>query len=191
MVDNRIEQVMAIDRDRLLALAREYERCELFATDESTSLETFPDAAQAGTLRWRDIEWMVRWYYRRHGSSRYNQRRRAVETAFTGNDWPDIEAALESAQSIDDPAERVRALTELDGIDTGVATAILYFITPQRDIVMGEPEWTGLRSLSIPYPGEPTPADYRSFRRHAIDLATATDTDLVTVQRALWRLHTG
>lgn len=181
----------ALTTARATELAAAYARTEPFAGVESTAFETVPAAVRAGDLRWRDAEWMVRWYYRRHLSSRYNRRRGRVESAFRENDWPAVRAAIESTVTIDEPAERVAALLPLAGVDVGVATGMLYFVDPARDIVMGEPEWLGLGAVEggeFAPPETLSPATYVDYRARCTSLAGELDVDLITLQRALWRL---
>lgn len=81
-------------------------------------------------------------------------------------------------------------LTPLSGIDVGVASAILFFTSPTRDIAMGEPEWASLVAfgrLDRPYPAAPSPADYSEFRQACLAIGDELGVDLVTLQRGLWQ----
>lgn len=89
---------------------------------------------------------------------------------------------------MDDPAERVAAIAALEGIDIGVASAILFFQDSERDIVMDEPEWRALTKATDSadgYPDEPNPSDYATYLRRCRDLAPGSD--LKALQRALWQ----
>lgn len=175
--------------EELRANAAAYEQRMPLASVEETMLETTGDAVAAGELRWRDVEWMVRWYYRRHLSSRYNDPREKAEAAFRNNEWPAVEHAIEQAISLDAPGERIAALAQLDGIDVGIASSILYFTGPDRDIVLGEPEWATLERWGVIDGGlsaDVTPSSYRRFRDVSTDIARTRQIDLVTLQRALF-----
>lgn len=95
---------------------------------------------------------------------------------------------MTEAVECSDAADRISTLIRLDGIDVPVASAILAFAAPARDIVMGEHEWAALvrwGCLETPFPSEPEPADYGRYRLAAQELADS-DTSLVTVQRACY-----
>lgn len=172
-------------------LNHDYERAEAFYLVEEERLETMPESVREGSISWKDGEWLVRWYYRRFLSSAYNARATEVEGAYRSNDWPTIRDTLRSVIDIDDPAERVAQVSTLDGIDVPVATGMLYFIDPTRDIVMSEREWRGLEiagELGESYPRRVTPSDYRTYLEVCDEVTDRLDVTFIELQRALWRL---
>lgn len=179
--------------DRVDELARDYAQTEPFHLVEHERLETLPEAARSGELLWKDVEWIVRWYFRRHLDGDLADRRTEVEEAFRTNPWDNVRGAVSTVLEIDRVADRVDHLTDLNGIDVPVATAILYFVDPERDIVLGAREWRGLRAsheLDHAYPRRPEVADYATYHRTCHAMADRFDADLITIQRALWRLGT-
>ena len=179
-----------LDEQTIRRLAHEYERTAAFATVETAALETFPTAARVGDLRWRDIEWLVRWYYRRHLSSRYNREASRAESAFGENQWPTVKETIERAIELETAKDRVDALVQLTGIGAGIASGILYFTSPTRDIVMGEPEWSTLRTFRIidtVWPDTRSAQMYHDYRDRCFELAETSSVDLTELQRALFQ----
>ncbi len=172
-------------------LNRDYERTEAFYLVEQERLETMPEAVREGTLSWKDVEWLVRWYYRRFLTSTYNARARDAERAYRSNEWATIRATLESVIDIDDPAERVAQVHTLDGIDIPVASGMLYFIDPTRDIVMGGREWhalEGVGEINEAYPKKVRPSDYCTYLEVCTTVADRLNITFIELQRSLWRL---
>lgn len=184
--------VTALTADRLEALEREYERLQPFAGVEATMFETMSAAVRAGDLHWRDVEWMVRWYYRRHLSSSVNEERERTESNFRANEWPIVKETIESTVTQSSPGERVSTIATLEGLDVGVASAVLYFIDPVQDIVMAAPEWEIMTTVTDleAFPSDPGPSDYTRYRQHCQQLATERKVNFRTLQRALWQLAT-
>lgn len=183
--------VSELTREQVQRLCREYEREEPFYAVENERLETMPAAVRQGSLSWKDAEWLVRWYYRRHLTSAYNERRTATESGFRENDWGDVRNTLEIVIGMDDPAERVAQVAALQGTDVGVASGVLYFLDPEDDIVMGEPEWRSLEDLgerTRGYPEAARPSDYHDYRATCARLRDDLSVSFIELQRALWRL---
>lgn len=177
--------------DRLDELVRTYEDEEPFYLVERQRLENLPPAVRDGSLLWKDAQWIVRWYYRRHLDRELTGERERVESAFRSNPWDAVRAAIETAAETRGLPERITHLTDLDGIAVPEATAILHFVDPGRDMVMGPREWRGLRAcheLDRPYPETPVVSDYATFLRTCRSLGDRLDADLVSIRRALWRL---
>lgn len=183
--------MVELTRSTLNELVSAYAEEEPFHLVERDRLETLPSAVRDDQLVWKDAEWIVRWYFRRHLDGELADERRTVEARFRDNPWDAVRAAMVTARTTDDLDERLAHLTDLEGIDVPVASAFLSFIDPERDPVMGPREWRGLRvahELRRDYPARPSVADYATFRRRCRTLADRLGVDLVAVQRALWRL---
>lgn len=173
----------------LRSLASTYEQHMPFAGVESAMFETIGAAISSDALRWRDVEWMVRWYYRRHLSSRYNEARQSAEDAFRTNDWPEVSERVERAAHRSGPVERINVLTPLAGVDVGIASAILYFSRPDRDIVLGEPEWAALarwETIDEAFPEALTASSYGILHSAVLEISQTRSVDLITLQRALF-----
>lgn len=180
--------------DRVAALADRYGRESAFYLVERDRLDTLPGAVRDDALVWKDAEWIVRWYFRRHLDEPRAGDRAEVETAFRENPWGEVRASMLAAVEADDLDARVGHLTDLEGVTVPVATAFLFFMAPDRDIVLGPREWDGLRrahEVDRPYPSRPDVGTYATYRRRCTDIAERTDVDLVTLQRALWQLGAG
>lgn len=181
---------MKFDRDEIVEASREYERYEPLYDVERDRLETLPEAFAERAVVWKDVEWIVRWYYRRYLGDVPHERRQAVEDRFLENDWDDVRGAVERAVSADDPEEKVEHLLPLDGVSVPIASAVLQFADPGEYVVVDGRAWTVLYEadeLGGPYPDPPSTADYVTYRGRCLDLAEALDVDLQTLYRALWR----
>lgn len=190
----KAQAVAELTAENIRELSAQYMRVHPFAGDEQHTLETFPQAAHDGELRWRDVEWLVRWYNRRHLTSSFNRAAKEAESAFQTNDWETVETTIDEALNRDDPADRVDRLTTLAGVDVPIATGVLYFLGPTRDIVLGEREWSGLQksgSLSEDYPHTPSTGDYERYRSVMAILRDAFDGTFIDLQRAVWLLADG
>ncbi|MFW6448914.1 MAG: hypothetical protein ACOC0X_05165 [Halobacteriota archaeon] len=183
--------VTDLTADRVADLVEAYEREEPFALVERERLDTLPAAARDGDLLWRDVEWIVRWYHRRHLDDRHRDRRVRAETAFRNNPGSALFPAIQTALETEVLPDRLGHLTDLRGIDLGEATAVLFFLAPSVDIVMSPREWAGLERAHLvrtPYPSSPDVATYDTYRRVSREHAERIGVDLVALQRALWRL---
>ncbi|MFP4589889.1 MAG: hypothetical protein ACLFM8_00305 [Halobacteriales archaeon] len=177
--------------DRVAELVEAYEREEPFAMVERERLETLPGAARDGELLWRDLEWIVRWYHRRYLDDRHRGRRARVEAAFRDNPGAILFPAVEAALDAEALPDRLGHLTDLRGVGLEEATAILFFLAPTVDVVMGPREWAGLEAAHLvlrPYPDTPDVATYDAYHRICREHADRVGVDLVDLQRALWRL---
>lgn len=183
---------MELDRSTVRRLAREYENEEALYGVERKHLDILPEMYADGEFGWRDVEWVVRWYYRRFLGAFPNQKRRAIEERFGGNSYEDVRDAFEAVFDAEDVTEKVARLTDLDAVDVPLASGYLMFIDPDSFVVMGEREWTVLHRsglLDDPYPDDPTPGDYERYLAVCRDLATDLDCELWTLYRALWRRY--
>ncbi|WP_265112526.1 hypothetical protein [Halosolutus halophilus] len=182
---------MALTRSTVTTKADEYREREPLYAVEQEGIETLPAAFEAGEFGWRDVEWVVQWYYRRFLGSVPNAERREREERFGRNDFEDVRDALDDVTSAIDPADRIDRLTALDGVDVPIASAFLLFADPDACIVVGEREWTVLRDhgrLTDPYPDPPSVSEYWTYLETCRSLAERLDCDMWTLYRACWRL---
>lgn len=173
------------------AKAAEYERREPFFEVERERLETLPSAFDEGPMVWRDVEWVVRWYFRRDRQSPSERRERA-EDAFRDNDFDDLSTALDAVHEADADRERLAHLETLAGVDVPVASAILQYAFPDQYVAVDARLWSALRDageLDDPYPASPSKADYERFVTVCRAVAERCDVGLQTLYRALWRVR--
>jgi hypothetical protein len=185
---------MELTRSLVEAKAREYRETEMLADTEQEHFEILPGMFADGDFGRRDAEWVVQWYFRRYLGAYPDADRRAVESAFEGNDFGNVLEAVAAARAADSDAERVRRLTALGGVDVRVASAFLQFISPEAYVVVGDREWAVLRAageLAAPYPDPPELDDYLTYLATCRSVADRLDCDLPTLYRALWRLWEG
>ena len=183
---------MELTADVVERLAEEYAATHPFATVEAEHLEILPPMLEDGAYGWRDVEWIVQWYYRRDPGHDAAARRRR-EGAFGDNEYDEVHAAIDDAIATEDTAAKLEALTHLSGVDVSVATAFLAFLDPDRYLVMSEREWTTLEQcgeLASPYPDRPSATDYERYLETCRTVADRCDCDLVTLYRALWGVQT-
>jgi hypothetical protein len=183
---------MEFTRPVVEAKAGEYRDEEPLYAVEQQHVEILPGMLGEGDFGWRDVEWVVRWHYRRYLGEYPDAERRATEERFGENGYEAIQGALEDVVDTDDDvASRVDRLTQLAGVDVPVASAFLAFLDPERYLVVGEREWTVLYEageLSDPYPDPPTVADYESYLATCRSVCERFDCDPWALYRALWRL---
>lgn len=183
---------MELTRSLVKAKAREYRETEPLSAVEEEHVELLPKTLRDGQYGWRDAEWVIQWYYRRYLGAYPDDRRRAAEEAFRGNDFEDVRNALAEALDRDGIAGKLRRLEVLDGVDIPVASAFLMFAFPKRYVVLGDREWTVLKQASLlqkPYPDPPSVEEYMTYQRCCQGLLQRFDVDAWTLYRALWRLH--
>ncbi len=182
---------MALTRTQIEDQSRAYREEEPLYAVEAEQIETLGEALQTGDYGWRDVEWIVQWYYRRHLGAFPDQKRRAREDAFAENDFDDIRDTITAVTATEEFEEQAAILTQLTGVDIGVASAFLMFIDPTSYLSIGEREWTILyqqAELDSPPPTSFAQADYRSYLDTCRSIATRTDCSLWTLYQALWRL---
>jgi hypothetical protein len=182
---------MELTGDLVERRAAEYAEEEPLYAVESEQLETLPDAVRAGAYGWRDVEWVVQWYFRRFLGAYADAERRAAEAAFRENDHEAVRDALDTVLAVDSAAQRLDPLTALTGVDVPVASAFLQFLFPGRHIVVGEREWGVLAAtddLDRSYPDPPDVDDYETYDDACREIQNRLDVDVWTLYRALWRL---
>jgi len=183
---------MELTREVVEARAAEYEAEEALFAVEDEQVEGLPGAFASGDFGWRDAEWVVRWYHRRFLGDFPEDRRREAEAAFGDNDYEAVRSAISDALEAPHDADKVRRLTDLDGVDVPVASAFCMFADPDAFVVVGEREWAVLReagALDGPYPDPPSVDEYLTYLDACRAVADRTDCDLWTLYRALWRLY--
>jgi len=182
---------MELTRSAVEDAAAEYRRQEPLYAVEREQIELLPGAFEAGEYGWRDAEWVVRWYYRRHLGAYPDRRRREREARFDDNDFEAVRAAIGDAVAASDAAAGIERLTALSGVDVPVASAFLLYVDPGSYLVVGEREWGLLREageLADPYPDPPTVGEYGTYLDACRALADRFECDLWTLYRAIWRL---
>jgi hypothetical protein len=182
---------MELTRSLVERKADEYREREPLYAVEAEHVGRLHRTFASGDYGWRDVEWVVQWYFRRYLGAFPDQERRAVEEQFRDNDFDDVVTALTAVLEDGDVTETVDRLTELDGIDVRVASAFLLFLYPEQYVVVGEREWAVLfeaGELDDPYPGPPSPDEYLPYHETCRDLRERFDVDAWTLYRALWRL---
>ena len=202
---------MTLTRSLVESSAREYRDVEPFYTVEQETVETLPAAVRRGDYGWRDVEWIVQWYFRRHMGRYPDRERRAIENQFRENDYEDVrdvlgEVVAEENGAVDgetgdvfggereDELEfRIDRLTALEGVDVRLASAFLLFLFPKRYVVVGEREWGVLvraGELEETYSDPPSVEEYLLYQDRCSDLLDRFDVDAWTFYRAIWRLGT-
>jgi len=178
-----------------------YRETAPFYPVEAESVETLPDAFRAGDYGRRDVEWVVRWYFRRRVDAIDHEERRAVEEAVEDADPSELRGAMwDAIDALDEaspeeggdgdpraPAHHraLDALADLPGVDLAVASALLWFLDPDRFLVVGDREWrvvAALTDLDPAYPEPMTPAAYDRYLDAVRTLADRLDVDH-------WRLY--
>lgn len=187
---------MTLTRSTVERTVEEYRREEPLYPVEQEAIETLPGALSTGEFGRRDVEWVVRWYYRRFLGAIPNDERRAAEARFRRNDFETVlESIAAAADAVDveddDPETALEQLTALEGVDVPVASAFLFFLDPERYVVVGEREWAVLREageLERAYPDPPSVEEYVAYLETCRVVADRLECDLWTLYRTLWRL---
>jgi hypothetical protein len=181
---------MDLTRSVVASRAAEYEDDEPLYSVEREALDVFPAMFSEGRFGWRDVEWVVRWYYRRFLGEFPHDERQSVEDRFGDNDFETVHRVIDATVGADDPKAKVAQLTDLEGVDVPVASAFLMFIDPESYVVVGDREWTVLLradELDHPYPDPPSSSEYVTYLDTCQELAGRFDCTLWTLYMALWR----
>ena len=142
-------------------------------------LETLPEAFTDGSWSMEDLEWIVRWKSSR--SIGYFER----------NDREDVTQHVNDALAADSVSEKVDILSELDGVQVRMASAILLFVNPDRFTVLDWRAWDVLHEngyLPDEMPDDPAVEDYLLYLGACWAIANEYDVTLRTLDRALWAL---
>lgn len=182
---------MPLTRSLIEEQSAAYREEEPLYVVEAEQIETLGDALEAGEYGWRDVEWLVQWYYRRHLGALPDDERRAREEAFAENDFEVIRETIAAVSEREDVDHQVMQLTQLTGVDVGVASAILMFLKPASYLSIGDREWSVLHQqdeLNSPPPSSFTRTDYQMYLERCRSIATRAECSLWTLYQALWRL---
>jgi hypothetical protein len=192
-----------------------YRETAPFYPVEAEAVESLGDAFRAGDYGRRDVEWVVRWYFRRRVGATDHAERRAVEEAVEGTEprelrgalWDAIDALDEADAASDadaadsggdaDAAEPAHhraldAFTGIPGVDVAVASALLWFLEPDRFPVVGDREWrvvAALTDLDEGYPDPMTPDAYDRYRDAARTLSGRLGVDGWRLYMVLQRVY--
>ncbi|EMA59490.1 hypothetical protein [Halorubrum kocurii] len=156
-----MELSLADVEDRVADHVEAYRESAPFHPVEAEAIESLPGAFRAGEYGKRDVEWVVRWYFRRAVTDIDHEERRAVEAAVSDADPRELRGAMwdaidaldgadsEAAADSGPPHRRaLDALTRIPGVDVGVASALLWFLAPDEQFVVGEREWAVVAALA-------------------------------------------
>lgn len=176
-----------IDIEELTDALDRYDRYAVFAQVEDDRLETLPEAFRDGSFLWKDVEWVVRWYCRRP----LDGHDRSAEEALRDNSMDEINEAIDTVRAAESIAERIASLTELEGVDVPVGSAILQFVDPESFAAIDRRTWRALvdaGAVDEAYPDRVTLDTYETYLRECHGLAALAELNLVEVARALWVL---
>lgn len=172
---------MEVDRRLIEQKAREYSReaGSKHYEEESRRLETLPLAFKTERWEWDDLVWIVRWKSPRPLGH------------FKKNDETKVHSTVARVLETDSLSEKVRLLTELQGVRVKMASAFLLFMDPENYTVMDWRTGDALHAMDwLPssIPDDPSVADYDQYVRICREIATEYDVSLRTLDRALWVL---
>jgi len=156
-----------------------YEAEENRYAEEMERIETLPSAFTEGSWSMEDVEWIIRWKSSR--SIGYFER----------NDREDVTQHVNDALTADSVSEKVDILSELDGVQVRMASAILLFVNPDRFTVLDWRAWDVLHEngyLPDEMPDDPTVEDYLLYLGACWAIANEYDVSLRTLDMALWAL---
>jgi len=156
-----------------------YEAKENQSAEEIERLKALPSAFDEGTWTWDDLKWIVRWKSSR--SIGYFER----------NDRKNVEKRVSEALATNSVSEKVDILSELDGVQVRMASAILLFVNPERFTVLDWRAWDVLHEsgyLPDEMPNDPTVEDYLLYLGACWAIANEYNVSLRTLDMALWVL---
>lgn len=182
---------MELTRSLVETSAAEYRRTQPLAAVEAEHVEVLPGMFAEGEFGWRDAEWVVQWYFRRHLGAYPDDHRRATEEAFGDNSYEAVRDLLVDVAETDNVAETLRRLQTLEGVDVPVGSAFLFFSDPENRFVVGERVWGTLFAageLSGQYPAPPSIEEYLTFHDVCRELTAELEVYPYTLYRALWQL---
>lgn len=132
-----------------------YRETAPFYPVEKEAIESLPAAFRAGEYGNRDVEWVVRWYFRRGVTDIDHEERRAVEAAIADTEPRELRGAMRDAiDALDEKRSdrphncAIDAITRIPRVDVAVASALLWFLVPDECFVVGEREWAVVASLT-------------------------------------------
>lgn len=184
---------MPLDRQTVLEMSEEYEQYEPLFLIERDQLDNLPEAFVTGSVLWKDVEWVVRWYYRRDLGRTPHGVRVSAENQYQENNWETVQTTVSSVVETTEPRAALEQLTELTGVTVPVASAFLHYMNPTEYLSVDERLWSALYDadeLRHPYPDPPSVTAYLTYLERCRAIADDLDVDLQTLYRALWRLST-
>ena len=179
-----------------------YRESAPFYPVESEAIASLPAAFRAGEYGNRDVEWVVRWYFRRAVTDVDHAERRAVEDAVADTEPRELRGAMwDAVDALDGEGGEVGedgppaapdgerphhraldALSQIRGVDVGVASALLWFLAPEEYLVVGEREWAVVAALTAGARFEarlddayPEPMTVEAYDRYLDAVAGLTD----------------
>ena len=182
---------MELTRSRIVTNAEAYQDVQPLSAVETQHLDILPQMLRDGEYGWRDLEWVVQWYYRRFLGAYPDKERRAAENAFGENTYEAVADVLTTVTETATDAEKIRSLTQLDGVAVPVASAYLFFMSPDEYLAVDNRQWRVLATvgqLDGQYPDPPSSEAYIEYLDVCRELAERLDVELVTLYRALWQL---
>jgi hypothetical protein len=182
---------MDLTRSLVETKAEEYAETQPLAAVEEQHVEILPGMLTGGEFGWRDVEWVVQWYFRRYLGAYPDRERRGTEDAFGENTYEDVMAVLAGVSAASSVEEKLRELRTLDGVEVPVGSAFLQFMFPEEYVVVGDREWRTLEAadeLTRSYPESPSVEDYRVYHDVCRGLIDEFGVDAYTLYRALWQL---
>jgi len=192
---------MELTRSLVETRAEEYRETEPLYTVEQEHVEMLHDTFASGEFGWRDVEWVVQWYFRRYLGAYPDEKRREIENSVRDNDFDDVIDTLSAVADVGESEgkqtenaetrSRLELLTTLEGVDVPIASAFLLFVFPDRYVVVGEREWRVLSEtgeLAESYPEPPSVEEYLRYDAVCRGLTERFGVDAWTLYRALWRL---
>ncbi len=183
---------MSLTAEDVDAYVTAYREEEPLYPVEQDSVESLPKAFRTGEYGRRDVEWVVRWYYRRYLGGYPDDERRRAEDRFSDAQFETVRDAVELAVEAepDDYRDAMDALTALPGVDLPVASAFLAFAHPDDFLVVGDREWrvvSQLTALEESYPDPPSYAAYDRYIGASRGLAAEFDCNLRQLYMVVWR----
>jgi hypothetical protein len=190
-----------------------YRETAPFYPVEEEAIGSLGDAFRAGDYGRRDVEWVIRWYFRRRVAAIDHDERRAVEEAVEATEPRALRGALWDAIDALDEADAGRneadtgsnpdarapahhraldALTGIPGVDVAVASALLWFLEPDRFFVVDDREWrvvAALTDLDAAYPDPMTAAAYDRYLDATRTLCDRLDVDGWHLYMVIQRVH--
>jgi hypothetical protein len=183
---------MELTRSIVTTKASEYRETQPLAAVEEQHVEILPEMLAEGEFGWRDVEWVVQWYFRRHLGAYPGRERRETEGAFDDNTYEDVLNALSGVTAASGADGKLRELRTLDGVDVSVGSAFLQFMSPGEYVVASESEWSVLQAageLPEEYPERLSIEGYVTYHDACSGLTDRFDVDAYTLYRALWQLQ--
>jgi hypothetical protein len=153
-------------RDEAVRLAADYE------ADEDEGALAAGRAIREGDLSPENLRIIYRWKTKDRGKSRLAQ-----------NSDVEIRDALRLAVSAETPRAAIAVLTDLYGVDTPVASAVMTVIRPERFTIL---DFRALEALGNPT-GDRSVPFYLAYLGYCTDLASRWEMPLRQLDRALWQ----